>query len=122
MKIKVHKVGQIIEFIKQKDSELKRALTPDEQRLWDAVVQKTYTKLLPNGLSQKLADEFLMEFRPLFMILLPKNIQLIIKEDIENELEKSQKTLNDYFVRCIGSVLYNQLINFLQRELKLKNN
>lgn len=115
-------MGQIIEFIKPKDSELKRDLTLDEQKLWDAVVQKTYTKLLPNGLSQKLADEFLVEFRPLFMILLPTNIELVFKEGMENELEKSQKTLNDYFVRCIGSVLYNQLINFLQRELKVKNN
>lgn len=110
-------MAEIIEFKKPEKADIERELTDSEQKLWNAVVRETYNKLLPNGLSQNLADRFLAEFKPLFMIILPKDIKLYFEEGMDEQIQQTRESLDKYFLDCIGSVLYNQLTLFLKREL-----
>ena len=107
----------IIEFRKPEKAVTEHKLTQSEEILWNAVVKETYNKLLPSGLSQSLADEFLSEFRSLFIILLPKDIKIHFKEGMEEQAHQTQESINDHFIQCIGAALFDQLTGFLKREL-----
>jgi len=113
-------MAEIIEFKKPEKVDIERELTESEKKLWNAVVKETYNELMPHGLSQSLADKFLAEFRSLFMILLPKDLKLHFKEGMDEEIQQTKESLDNYFLNCIGSIFYNQLTAFLKRELGIQ--
>ena len=102
----------------------KQAFNPNTEKTWGSVKGWVYQRLLPAGLPQSLADEFLEEFRPTFeeMIFPSFDISLTLPDDecLQEEFMDMAKlieeNMNNYSSKVIGMVAHKDLIIFLQQK------
>ena len=102
----------------------KQKFSPEVEEMWSSVKGEVYQKLMPAGISQSLADEFLKKFRPTFVeLIFPSfNISLTLPEEesYQKEFESMgaiiKENMNNYSAKVIGMVAYKDLVIFLQRK------
>lgn len=102
----------------------KQAFNPNIEKTWGSVKGWVYQRLLPAGLPQSLADEFLEEFRPTFeeMIFPSFDISLELpeygsyQEDFKEVGALISENMNNYSTKVIGMVAYKDLLIFLQKK------
>ena len=115
-------MGELIEFKPRKEplSEVAHEIFAEMKRF-------AYEKLLPRGISQSLVDEFLNEFEPILLSMIPPSITLlVIKDDDPNHDEhmkvasEAQKQIDDYVLGVIYKTYHREMRHFLTKKLGLK--
>lgn len=102
----------------------KQRFNHETDKMWGSVKSGVYQKLLPAGLPQSLADEFLEGFRSTFedLIFPSFEISLTLPEDgsyQEDFMEMGaliNENMNKYSSKVIGMVAYKDLLIFLQKK------
>ena len=114
-------MAEIIQFKKPKHK-----MSEGAQEIFNEMRAFTYKKLLPRGLSQQVADEFLDKFEPIFKSMIPPAIVLaeIHKDDpwfeVHDQIAKNaNEQINDYVLKIIGETFHREMMHFLAEQLKL---
>ena len=102
----------------------KQKLSPEAEEMWGIIKGQVYQRLMPVGLPQALADEFLKEFKPTFdeLIFPSFDISLTLpegdsyQEDFESMGDLIKENINNYSSKVIGMVAYKDLLIFLQKK------
>lgn len=94
------------------------------KELWGSLKGQVYQRLMPAGLPQSLADEFLKEFEPTFEELIYPGFNVSInlpedgpyQDDFMDVIKMINENMDDYAVKLIGMVAYKDLMIFLQKK------
>lgn len=102
----------------------KQKFSPEVEEMWSSVKGEVYQKLMPAGISQSLADEFLKKFRPTFEELIFPSFDISLElpeygsyqEDFKEVGALISENMNNYSAKVIGMVAHKDLIIFLQKK------
>lgn len=102
----------------------KQKFSPEVEEMWGSVKGQVYQKLMPAGISQSLADEFLKKFRPTFEELIFPGFDISLElpeygsyqEDFKEVGALISENMNNYSTKVIGMVAQKDLIIFLQKK------
>lgn len=102
----------------------KQTFSQATDKTWGSIKGWVYQKLLPAGLPQSLADEFLEEFRPTFEDLIFPSFEVSLElpeygsyqEDFKEVGALINENMNNYSSKVIGIVAHKDLLIFLQKK------